>query len=114
MQLNNILQNYIRRNNMEENNPDFVLELPHKFRLIREGTGASMTYTLYSKEKGAHPKSKDKEIWKFVGYFGTINAGLKGYLRHCPNKVLKGTLKIYDVMEFYEKLEKEIEVYKEK
>lgn len=90
---------------------DFVLNFPSsKFKLVREKSGAEEYYTMYSKEKANQKDGTTVEKWKIVGYYGSVESGMKGYLKKVPNKGLKGNVTVKEVLAYYENLKKLLEI----
>lgn len=89
---------------------DFVLDFPSKFKLVREKTGAEEYYSMFSKERVEQRDGTKVDKWKHVGYYGSVESGMKGYLSKVPNKALKGNLKVKEVLLFMQQLKKDLEL----
>lgn len=83
------------------------MELPHEFRLVRYGDND--TLELESLEFDYDIKARKKlktKSWKFVGYYSTVEAGIKSYLRVAPSKRMVGNKTIQDFRRFLQDIEK--------
>lgn len=77
------------------------IELPHDFRIVRYGD--SDTLELESLEYDFDRKERKKlktKSWKFVGYYSTVEAAAKGYIRLAPSKRMIGNKTLTEVRRF--------------
>ena len=69
-----------------EEKSELIVELPRRHLLLKL-KGSVTSYGLYHikpKTKGEYEKDLD-----IVGYYGSLDSGIKGFLRHVPDKDLK-------------------------
>ena len=86
---------------------DLVIELPRRHLLLKL-KGSVTSYALYHikpKTKGEY--EKDLEL---VGYYGSLDSGIKGFLRHVPDKDLKGRVKIEEIYDYYKQIREELSI----
>lgn len=90
-----------------EEKSDLIIELPRRHLLLKL-KGSVTSYGLYH----IKPKTKGKyeKDLEHVGYYGSIVAGLKGFLTHVPDKDLTGRVKIEEVYEYYKQIREELSI----
>lgn len=88
---------------------DLIIELPRRHLLLKL-KGSVTSYGLYH----IKPKTKGKyeKDLEHVGYYGSIVAGLKGFLTHVPDKDLTGRVKIEEVYEYFHNIKNELNIDK--
>lgn len=88
---------------------DLIIELPRR-HVILKLKGSVTSYGLYH----IKPKTKGKyeKDLEHVGYYGSIVAGLKGFLTHVPDKDLTGRVKIEEVYEYFHNIKNELNIDK--
>lgn len=86
---------------------DITLEvsLPYDFRIVRRGDSDNLE--LESLECSYDRKTKEYKgkVWKFNGFYTSIQAATKGYIRECPRKRMKGKVELNDVLKFLKEVE---------
>lgn len=88
-----------------EEKSDLIIELPRRHLLLRL-KGSVTSYGLYHikpKTKGEYEKDLD-----LVGYYGSLNSGIKGFLKHVPDRDLTGRKKIEEIYEYYKQIKEEL------
>lgn len=90
-----------------EEKSELIIELPRRHLLLKL-KGSVTSYGLYHikpKTKGEYEKDLE-----FIGYYGSLNSGIKGFLKHVPDKDLKGRFKIEEIYNYFEEVSKELEL----
>ena len=88
-----------------EEKSELIIELPRRHLLLKL-KGSVTSYGLYHikpKTKGKYEKDLDT-----VGYYGSLASGIKGFLRHVPDKDLTGRYKIEEIYDYFEKINEEL------
>lgn len=88
-----------------EEKSDLIIELPRRHLLLKL-KGSVTSYGLYHikpKTKGEYEKDLD-----LVGYYGSLNLGIKGFLKHVPDRDLTGRKKIEEIYEYYKQIKEEL------
>ena len=88
-----------------EEKTDLIIELPRRHLLLKL-KGSVTSYGLYHikpKTKGRYEKDLEH-----VGYYGSIVAGIKGFLTHVPDKDLTGRVKIEEIYDYYKQIREEL------
>ena len=88
-----------------EEKSELIVELPRRHLLLKL-KGSVTSYGLYHikpKTKGEYEKDLE-----FVGYYGSLASGIKGFLRHVPDKDLTGRYKIEEIYDYFEKINEEL------
>ena len=88
-----------------EEKTDLIIELPRRHLLLKL-KGSVTSYGLYHikpKTKGEYEKDLEH-----VGYYGSLASGIKGFLRHVPDKDLTGRYKIEEIYDYFEKINEEL------
>ena len=88
-----------------EEKTDLIIELPRRHLLLKL-KGSVISYGLYHikpKTKGEYEKDLD-----LVGYYGSLNSGIKGFLKHVPDRDLTGRKKIEEIYEYYKQIKEEL------
>lgn len=84
---------------------DLVVELPRRHLLLKL-KGSVTSYGLYHikpKTKGEYEKDLD-----LVGYYGSLDSGIKGFLRRVPDRDLTGRKKIEEIYDYYKQIREEL------
>ena len=92
-----------------EEKSELIVDLPRRHLLLKL-KGSVTSYGLYHikpKTKGEYEKDLD-----IVGYYGSLDSGIKGFLRHVPDKDLKGRVKIEEIYEYYKQIREELSIDK--
>lgn len=90
-----------------EEKSDSIIELPRRHLLVKL-KGSPTSYALYHikpKTKGEYEKDLEH-----IGYYGSLDSGIKGFLRHVPDRDLKGRKKIEEVYEYYKQIREELSI----
>ena len=90
-----------------EEKSELIIELPRRHLLLKL-KGSVTSYGLYHikpKTKGRYEKDLD-----LVGYYGSLDSGIKGFLRHVPDKYLKGRVKIEEIDDYYKQIREELSI----
>lgn len=90
-----------------EEKSELIVELPRRHLLLKL-KGSVTSYGLYHikpKTKGKYEKDLD-----LVGYYGSLNAGIKGFLKHVPDKDLTGRKKIEEIYDYYNQIREELSI----
>ena len=88
-----------------EEKSELIIELPRRHLLLKL-KGSVTSYGLYHikpKTKGEYEKDLEH-----VGYYGSLASGIKGFLRHVPDKDLTGRYKIEEIYDYFEKINEEL------
>src|SRR5699024_7223262 len=88
-----------------EEKTDLIIELPRRHIMLRL-KGSVTSYGLYHikpKTKGEYEKDLD-----LVGYYGSLNSGIKGFLKHVPDRDLTGRKKIEEIYDYYNQIREEL------
>ena len=88
-----------------EEKSDLIIELPRRHLLLKL-KGSVTSYGLYHikpKTKGECEKDLD-----LVGYYGSLNSGIKGFLKHVPDRDLTGRKKIEEIYDYYNQIREEL------
>lgn len=88
-----------------EEKSELIVELPRRHLLLKL-KGSVTSYGLYHikpKTKGEYEKDLEH-----VGYYGSLASGIKGFLRHVPDKDLTGRYKIEEIYDYFEKINEEL------
>ena len=84
---------------------DLIIELPRRHLLLKL-KGSVTSYGLYHikpKTKGEYEKDLEH-----VGYYGSLNSAIKGFLTHVPDKDLTGRKKIEEIYDYYKQIREEL------
>ena len=95
----------VREDKKVTDKSDLIIELPRR-HVILKLRGSVTSYGLYHikpKTKGEYEKDLD-----IVGYYGSLDSGIKGFLRHVPDKDLKGRIKIEEIYDYYKQIREEL------
>ena len=87
-----------------EEKSELIIELPRRHLLLKL-KGSVTSYGLYHikpKTKGEYEKDLD-----LVGYYGSLNSGIKGFLKHVPDRDLTGRKKIEEIYDYYNQIREE-------
>ena len=88
-----------------EEKTDLIIELPRRHLLLKL-KGSVTSYGLYHiKPKAKGEYEKDLE---HVGYYGSLNSAIKGFLTHVPDKDLTGRKKIEEIYDYYKQIREEL------
>ena len=90
-----------------EEKSDLIIEIPRRHLLLRL-KGSVTSYGLYHikpKTKGEYEKDLD-----LVGYYGSLDSGIKGFLRRVPDRDLTGRKKIEEIYEYYKQIREELSI----
>lgn len=90
-----------------EEKSDLIIELPRRHLLLRL-KGSVTSYGLYHikpKTKGEYEKDLD-----LVGYYGSLNSGIKGFLKHVSDRDLTGRKKIEEIYDYYKQIREELSI----
>src|SRR5699024_2541923 len=90
-----------------EEKSELIIELPRRHLLLKL-KGSVTSYGLYHikhKTKGEYEKDLD-----IVGYYGSLDAGIKEFLRHVPDNDLKGRIKIEEIYDYYKQIREELSI----
>ena len=84
---------------------DLVIELPRRHLLLKL-KGSVTSYGLYH----IKPKTKGKyeKDLEHVGYYGSLDSAIKGFLKHVPDKDLTGRKKIEEIYDYYKQIREEL------
>ena len=88
---------------------DLVIELPRRHLLLKL-KGSVTSYGLYHikpKTKGEYEKDLEH-----VGYYGSLDSAIKGFLKHVPDKDLTGRKKIEEIYDYYKQIREELSIDK--
>ena len=99
----------VREDKKVTDKSDLIIELPRR-HVILKLRGSVTSYGLYHikpKTKGEYEKDLD-----IVGYYGSLDSGIKGFLRHVPDKDLKGRVKIEEIYDYYKQIREELSLDK--
>ena len=97
----------VREDKKVTDKSDLIIELPRR-HVILKLRGSVTSYGLYHikpKTKGEYEKDLD-----IVGYYGSLDSGIKGFLRHVPDKDLKGRVKIEEIYDYYKQIREELSI----
>ena len=97
----------VREDKKVTDKSDLIIELPRR-HVILKLRGSVTSYGLYHikpKTKGEYEKDLD-----IVGYYGSLDSGIKGFLRHVPDKDLKGRIKIEEIYDYYKQIREELSI----
>ena len=92
-----------------EEKSELIIELPRRHLLLKL-KGSVTSYGLYHikpKTKGEYEKDLD-----IVGYYGSLNSAIKGFLTHVPDKDLTGRKKIEEIYDYYKQIREELSIDK--
>ena len=90
-----------------EEKSELIVELPRRHLLLKL-KGSVTSYGLYHikpKTKGRYEKDLD-----LVGYYGSLDSGIKGFLRRVPDRDLTGRKKIEEIYEYYKQIREELSI----
>ena len=90
-----------------EEKTDVIIELPRRHLLLKL-KGSVTSYGLYHikpKTKGEYEKDLD-----LVGYYGSLDSGIKGFLRRVPDRDLTGRKKIEEIYDYYKQIREELSI----
>ena len=90
-----------------EEKSELIVELPRRHLLLKL-KGSVTSYGLYHikpKTKGEYEKDLE-----FVGYYGSLDSGIKGFLRRVPDRDLTGRKKIEEIYEYYKQIREELSI----
>ena len=88
-----------------EEKSDLIVELPRRHLLLKL-KGSVTSYGLYHikpKTKGEYEKDLEH-----IGYYGSLNSAIKGFLTHVPDKDLTGRKKIEEIYDYYKQIREEL------
>ena len=88
-----------------EEKSDLIIELPRRHLLLKL-KGSVTSYGLYHikpKTKGEYEKDLEH-----VGYYGSLDSAIKGFLKHVPDKDLTGRKKIEEIYDYYKQIREEL------
>ena len=88
-----------------EEKSELIIELPRRHLLLKL-KGSVTSYGLYHikpKTKGEYEKDLEH-----VGYYGSLNSAIKGFLTHVPDKDLTGRKKIEEIYDYYKQIREEL------
>ncbi len=88
-----------------EEKTDLIIELPRRHLLLKL-KGSVTSYGLYHikpKTKGEYEKDLEH-----IGYYGSLNSAIKGFLTHVPDKDLTGRKKIEEIYDYYKQIREEL------
>ena len=88
-----------------EEKSELIVELPRRHLLLKL-KGSVTSYGLYHikpKTKGEYEKDLEH-----VGYYGSLDSAIKGFLKHVPDKDLKGRFKIEEIYDYYKQIREEL------
>ena len=88
-----------------EEKTDLIIELPRRHLLLKL-IGSVTSYGLYHikpKTKGEYEKDLEH-----IGYYGSLNSAIKGFLTHVPDKDLTGRKKIEEIYDYYKQIREEL------
>ena len=92
-----------------EEKTDLIIELPRRHLLLKL-KGSVTSYGLYHikpKTKGEYEKDLEH-----VGYYGSLDSAIKGFLKHVPDKDLTGRKKIEEIYDYYKQIREELSIDK--
>ncbi|EJD8512650.1 hypothetical protein M2M17_000449 [Staphylococcus pseudintermedius] len=92
---------------MKSNEITLEIELPYDFRIIRRGDSdnlelESLEYDFDIKER----KKKNTKSWKFRGFYASVQAATRGYVKECPKRRMKGKVSLNDVVSMLKEVER--------
>ena len=90
-----------------EEKTDLIIELPRRHLLLKL-KGSVTSYGLYHikpKTKGEYEKDLEH-----IGYYGSLNSAIKGFLTHVPDKDLTGRKKIEEIYDYYKQIREELSI----
>ena len=90
-----------------EEKSELIVELPRRHLLLKL-KGSVTSYGLYHikpKTKGEYEKDLD-----LVGYYGSLDSGIKGFLRRVPDRDLTGRKKIEEIYDYYKQIREELSI----
>ena len=90
-----------------EEKSELIVELPRRHLLLKL-KGSVISYGLYHikpKTKGEYEKDLD-----LVGYYGSLDSGIKGFLRRVPDRDLTGRKKIEEIYDYYKQIREELSI----
>lgn len=77
------------------------IELPHDFRIVRYGESDSLELESLENDYDRKERKKLKtKSWKFVGFYTTVEAAAKGYIKLAPSRRLIGNKTLSEVRRF--------------
>ena len=88
-----------------EEKSELIIELPRRHLLLKL-KGSVTSYGLYHikpKTKGEYEKDLEH-----VGYYGSLDSAIKGFLKHVPDKDLTGRKKIEEIYDYYKQIREEL------
>ena len=90
-----------------EEKSELIVELPRRHLLLKlKGSVTSdVLYHIKPKTKGEYEKDLD-----IVGYYGSLDSGIKGFLRRVPDRDLTGRKKIEEIYEYYKQIREELSI----
>ena len=88
-----------------EEKSELIIELPRRHLLLKL-KGSVTSYGLYH----IKPKTKGKyeKDLEHVGYYGSLDSAIKGFLKHVPDKDLTGRKKIEEIYDYYKQIREEL------
>ena len=90
-----------------EEKSELIVELPRRHLLLKL-KGSVTSYGLYHikpKTKGEYEKDLD-----LVGYYGSLDSGIEGFLRRVPDRDLTGRKKIEEIYDYYKQIREELSI----
>ena len=99
----------VREDKKVTDKSDLIIELPRR-HVILKLRGSVTSYGLYHikpKTKGEYEKDLD-----LVGYYGSLDSGIKGFLRRVPDRDLTGRKKIEEIYDYYKQIREELSIDK--
>ena len=95
----------VREDKKVTDKSDLIIELPRR-HVILKLKGSVTSYGLYhTKPKTKGEYEKDLE---HIGYYGSLNSAIKGFLTHVPDKDLTGRKKIEEIYDYYKQIREEL------
>lgn len=92
---------------MAEKKITLEVELPYEFRIVRYGDSDNLELESFDKMYDIKTKKyKNEKAWRFCGYYASIQAALKGYIKDCPRKRLRGKVNLQETIEFLKEIER--------
>ena len=95
----------VREDKKVTDKSDLIIELPRR-HVILKLKGSVTSYGLYHikpKTKGEYEKDLEH-----IGYYGSLNSAIKGFLTHVPDKDLTGRKKIEEIYDYYKQIREEL------
>src|SRR5699024_1776158 len=88
-----------------EEKTDLIIEFPRRHLLIRlkESVTSYGFYHIKSKTRVEYEKDLD-----LLCYYGSLNSGIKWFLKHVSNRDLTGRKKIEEIYDYYNQIREEL------